>query len=83
MKSAGARAVVAALPTSTSPPPLALLDFQCCGIDSVGAEMLVSDLVSSTRLQKVVMSRNRISRRVQAALTSAVATTRMELVFGS
>ncbi len=79
MKSAGAGAVVAAL-TSASPPPLALVDFDSCGIGSTSAEMLVSDLLSSPHLKKVVLSGNRMNRRMRAALTAAAATMGIELI---
>eukprot|EP01043_Picozoa_sp_COSAG02_P011976 COSAG02_NODE_452_length_22047_cov_20.154502_1_plen_547_part_00 len=80
MKCAGAGAVVAALPTCASPPPLTLVDLRRCGIGDAGAQVLVSDLLSSTSLKTVVLSGNRISKNMKAALKAAAATMRIELI---
>ena len=68
------------MPTTASPPPLALVDFDSCGIGSTGAEMLVSDLLSSTHLKKVILSGNHMNARMTAALTEAAATMGVELI---
>lgn len=71
MKCAGASALVARLPTAASPPPLTLVDLGNCEIGDAGAEMLVTDLLSTTSLKTLSLWGNRIGMHTNAALRAA------------